>query len=212
MAQFKQFLKQLEIMESSKPKPKSNFSSSTKKVKAISVIGGAKTDSIGSSVLKPPRPITSKKQNPRGVPSNKTHAKSVPIKEQEIIESQKKISGTPKTLTVNATKVPSKSTGPVPIKLKRTNNSEVGSPKSSSSRSSGTFSGQKSIGGGSKANKTSSVADAIFTGISNRPPKDKKPKRKSGIMSKALGILAKKGHAAAHPKGFIHPPLSKTAK
>ena len=216
MAQFKNFLIQMDrITESSKLKAKSNLTPH-KKVKAVSVIGGAKTDTIGSSAIKPPRGITLKRPNPRGIPSNRTHAKSVPIKEQNIDEASK-------ALTITATKVPSKSKGPEPIKLKRTNPSDVGSPKPSARTSS-----QKSIGDGLKTvtirkntaaatpiksskKSKASTADAIFTGISNRPLKGKKPKKKS-ILSKAMGILAKKSHATAHPKGFIHPPISKTAK
>ena len=66
MAQFKNFLKQLEKLEE----------------KAIGVIGGDKTKPIGSSAIKPPRPISNKKPNPRGVPTNRTHAKSVVLLHQ----------------------------------------------------------------------------------------------------------------------------------
>jgi len=187
MAQFKQFLKQLEIMESSKPKPKSNFSSSTKKVKAISVIGGAKTDSIGSSVLKPPRPITSKKQNPRGVPSNKTHAKSVPIKEQEIIDEARSSIATKGSIAGTNKQRPKVSSPPQRSKIR--NNKIVNAPP-----------------------PVNNINIITPKNNNEEEPNNKDKKRKSGIMSKALGILAKKGHAAAHPKGFIHPPLSKTAK
>lgn len=128
MAQFKQFLKQLEIAEA----------------KAIGVAGGAKTKPIGSSAMKPPRPITSKKPNPRGVPTNRTHAKSIGT-------------GTP---------------NPAPVV-----NVNVMTPKQN---------GEK-------------------------PPKVGKPTKKRGIVSKAMGILNKKGSGSANPKGFIHPPLSKVS-
>ena len=32
------------------------------------------------------------------------------------------------------------------------------------------------------------------------------------VVSKAMGILGKKGHATASAKGFIHPPISTTVK
>jgi hypothetical protein len=128
MAQFKQFLKQIEILEA----------------KAIGVAGGAKTKPIGSSAIKPPRPITSKKPNPRGVPTNRTHAKSIGT-------------GAPNPApVVNVTAVNPKASG-------------------------------------------------------GKPPKAGKPTKKRGIVSKAMGILNKKGSGSANPKGFIHPPLSKVS-
>jgi len=167
MAQFKNFLKHLEIREG----------------KAVAVLGGAKTKTIDDTALKPPRAIKPGKnsiKNPRDIPSNKTHSKSV-----------KGTGASKRVLDVTGTK-PTSPGGPEP---KRTNNSEVDSHASGANFSSKSKD-PKDIEGGSIVKK------------SPKNPGIKVSKHKS--TNKLLKFFSK-GNGHAKEKGFIHPPLSKTA-
>ena len=180
MAQFKNFLKHLEIREG----------------KAVAVLGGAKTKTIDDTALKPPRAIKPGKnsiKNPRDIPSNKTHSKSV-----------KGTGASKRVLDVTGTK-PTSPGGPEP---KRTNNSEVDSHASGANFSSKSKD-PKDIEGGSKVPATRKATKLTLIGKkSPKNPGIKVSKHKS--TNKLLKFFSK-GNGHAKEKGFIHPPLSKTA-
>jgi hypothetical protein len=186
MAQFKNFLKELQNLE--------------EKAKPVAVIGGKKTKTVTDMTVKPPKAIKPKVQHPRGVPGNKTHARSVAIREQEVENFQEEIIDeargkvAPKGTIIGANKQrpwlrnggnkPRISSPPLQSKVRSTNKAP--------------------------AANTAPVTNVnvIVPKNNKEEPSDTKKKKKKGIVSKALGILGKKGGGSVSGKGFIHPKLS----
>lgn len=186
MAQFKQFLRQLQI---------------TERVKPIPIIGGKKTIEIGDVTVKPPKPIKSSVKHPRGVPGNKTHAKSVAVKEEKLEEKAK--------VAPAGVLIPNKER-PWMRDTSSTRTKRKYSKAISTTNNTGTASTTNNTDTASTTNNANTVNNANV--VKKASPRNRKyditvSKRKS--TNHILDVLGKKHHGSVSPKGFIHPQVSK---
>jgi hypothetical protein len=186
MAQFKNFLKELHNLE--------------EKTEPITVIGGKKTKAIADMTVKPPKSIRLKVQHPRGVPGNKTHARSIDIKEQKATDFQEE------NIDEARSKVAPKGASVKPNKQRPWLKNSGHKPRISSPPQQPRI---RSSGQTTNANTPPINNINVIVPKSNKEElDDTKKKNKKGIVSKALSILGKKGSGSVSGKGFIHPKLS----